>query len=280
VDASVVQQPKYTAHLAMPSLSRVAGFLHLVRDVVLQFGIKFAPHLPRFMDVLVFILKSACSAEGEGEVAAARGEVGAAEVDVEEGEGEGEGEVEVEAEAGAPVAPNVHQRDLRSLAFTGLAAVFGEFPNYDYGPWGGCIMGCLAVPVANLVSSMRFATKPSALLKLLALLTRHRNLAVMLDSLPAAVPAVVSCIGAGLEDLDQGTPRAAAPAIVTAVYEILENLLRLDTSLSDAALSRRHVFGEGKTAKRALEAVAAGEQSLPPLRMLLPHVPLLLQVGG
>jgi hypothetical protein len=274
-DASTVQLPSYTAQLAMPSLSRVAGFLHLVRDVVLQFGIKFAPHLPRFMDVLVFILKAACSADGaeaEAEAAAAAAAAAAASPDNEE--------VEVEEEAIAAVGPNLQAKDLRSLAFTGLSAVFGEFPNYDYSEWGPAIMGCLTVPVTHLVSSMRFASKPSALLKLLGLMTRHRNLALLLDHLPAAVPAVVGCIGAGLEDLEDGSARAAAPAIITAVYEILENLLRLDTTLTDTVLSRRHVFGEGKTARAALEAVDAQEKGLPPLRLLLPHVPLLLQVHG
>lgn len=285
---------KVSASPVMPSATRVAGFLHLLQDVVRQLGIKLLPHLPRLMHILVFLLSHSCKGADAADVGdadideVAAGE-GAAVVDDggDEGVDKPDAEGETKADAGAADADvdgddvaaagsggGGSQRDIRSLALAGLAATFDNYPEYEYKPWTTDILAALTTPLSGLVSSMRFAVKPSALLRLLQVMARHRPLAVLMARHDTAIASVVQCIAAGLGSTAVSELKATAPAVITCVYDVIDSLLALDTTLVDLFATRRAQFTAG-TSKAVVEAPAAAE---PALQLLTPYLRLLLEV--
>lgn len=161
---------------------------------------------------------------------------------------------------------------LRALCFQRLSDLFLAFPDHDFSFLTPLLAPCFDRTLASLPSSMLTARKPSALLKLMEVMSLCPSTAAHLTDYPRAIPAVLDCIGVGLAAPVSAGARSVAPAVLTCVYKFVENLLALDTTLVDPLARRRHEFDGTKPQARPQDVPSE------PLQLLRPFVPLLLEV--
>ena len=147
--------------------SRAVGVLTLMHDLVRQMGRALVPHLHVLLATVVLLLQ----------------------------------ETQVQAQAATADGGRLGSRtaEVRGLALLRLHDIMAAHADsYDFAAWLPLVRGALAAALPALPGAMAHAAKPSALLSLLALWAAKPPLRYFLHGIPAAIPAALACLSAGL----------------------------------------------------------------------------------
>eukprot|EP00271_Cylindrocystis_brebissonii_P004463 TRINITY_DN1612_c2_g3_i1.p1 TRINITY_DN1612_c2_g3~~TRINITY_DN1612_c2_g3_i1.p1 ORF type:complete len:2175 (-),score=483.44 TRINITY_DN1612_c2_g3_i1:572-6958(-) len=168
-----------------------------------------------------------------------RGSGGENKVGPEEG---GVGEVEGHGKQGRAKGAGHSIRETRTLCLRVIAIILTKFPDLDFAPqYWDIFFTALAPTISRLRQEASSSETPGALFSCLLAMSRSAELAPLLAFNEALLPNLLLVLAS----------RTAAPAVVTAVLTLVENLLDLEKEYGD----------EGRKLVQQL---------------VLPHLPLLL----
>lgn len=153
--------------LGLLSGSRAVGVLTLLHDLVRQMGRSLVPHLHVVLATVILLLRE--TQVGSDSESAAAGPLGS---------------------RGAEV------RGLALLRLQDIMAAHHD--SYDFSAWLPLVRQALLSALPMLPGAMAHASKPSALLSLLALWATKPALRYFLHGIPCAIPAALACLSAGL----------------------------------------------------------------------------------
>ncbi|KAJ2392493.1 U3 snoRNP protein, partial [Coemansia sp. RSA 2603] len=253
-----------------PSARALVSFMHLLREMVRQLGVKTAPVLH---DALVVVLSALRAAQQQLDAVvdddASDEADDADEANDEDADADADEDVDEDEPSALALA---HQRTvarrIRHQALTCLTSLFTLDPPFNFAPYIPSIFSTAISPRLGLLSAEN-TQAPSALLRLLRAWSQSsRQLVFLCDMAPGALPALVDLLVA---------PKVR-PEVVVLVLDVLQALLDYDEQAAGGVLGEEQAEEVGRSVRRAMQRNVA--RVLGHLRTCFASTPLFSEPAG
>jgi hypothetical protein len=239
--------------------ARAAGFLHLLHDIVRQFGLKVTPFMHLIWGCLTLVLTYSKKPEHKRKDESGADSDNELSDDEDNEEGDDGYKYDIQGKGKA----------LRALVLQGISDAMQDLPVESMHAWMPLWSSALSKSIQELPVVMMYSSKPSALLTFFVTMSRLPNLRQYLASMPGVLPAVMSALSIGssscsavyqehLRIASQHSKDAKAPALIadeatvsdmstkvvpesvlSDVFEIVEQLLAACETSDDLSKAMR-----------------------------------------